>query len=259
MTTVCAACSDPLIVRVEPDDDDEDVEMGSGSSDSMAAEKLIPDDCHLRCGDHFHWDCLLQNFKSTSCPACGTDLASNSQNGQIQLLCDLNNEGGLQRDHDVLPALREESYLLAHPAERKARAFLEFCKTGDVPAIVEMLQPDDEDDEEEVEEETQWSSERLLRYQDPIGDGYTGLHVAIVAKSQEVVWLLLLLASNLDMRHFPAEVMQEAVTLGTERPSMNGVTDIRTIVDAHGRSAEQLAAEVGGPWQRWLGQGLLSP
>jgi len=257
----CKACSDPLVIRLSADSDDEDMDMqgGSSSAASHSADQTIPDDCHLHCGCHFHWDCLLENFKSTSCPGCGTDLATTLSSGQTQLLCDLHNEGGLQRDHDVLPALREESYVLAHPAERKPRAFLELCRNGDVPEIVELLQAEDDEDEDEDEEEvgTSWTAQDILRYQDPNGTGFSGLHAAVAGQSPEVAWLLLLLASQLDMQHFPAEVMQEAVALGVERPDMGGRQDIRSLRDSQGRSAEQLAAEVGGPWARWLGTGLL--
>jgi len=260
--TVCKACSDPLVLRLSADSDDEDTEMQGGSSSrapTHSADQTMPDDCHLHCGCHFHWDCLLENLKSTTCPACGTDLATTSPSGQTQLLCDLHNEGGLQKDHDVLPALREESYILAHPGERKPRAFLELCRNGDVPEIVELLRADDDEEDEEDEEEqtSPWNAQDILRYQDPNGTGFSGLHAAVVGQSPEVAWLLLLLASNLDMKHFPAEVMQEAVALGVEQPDMGGRQDIRSLRDAQGRSAEQLASEVGGPWTRWLGMGLL--
>ena len=247
--TVCKACSDPLVLRLSADSDDEDTEMQGGSSSrapTHSADQTMPDDCHLHCGCHFHWDCLLENFKSTSCPGCGTDLATTTSSGQTQLLCNLHNEGGLQRDHDVLPALREESYILAHPNERKPRAFLELCRNGDVPEIVELLQAEDEEDEDEEEESTSWTAQDILRYQDPNGTGFSGLHAAVAGQSPEVAWLLLLLASQLDIKHFPAEVMQEAVALGVERPDMGGRQDIRRLRDAQGRSAEQLAAEVVG-------------
>ena len=128
-------------------------------------------------------DCLLEAYHVTECPNCGKDIASVSQTGAQQVLCSLNNEGGLQTDLDLLPLLVEESYLKAYPEDRKCRAFLEFCREGDFKAIVGMLQDDEveEDDEDEDEDEDEEMGDddapnkdvgidRLLRYQDPIGE-----------------------------------------------------------------------------------------
>lgn len=48
MAGLCTACSEPLLVEIEPDSDVED------SKASMAAES-VPDDVELNCGCHFHW------------------------------------------------------------------------------------------------------------------------------------------------------------------------------------------------------------
>lgn len=174
-------------------------------------------------------------------------------------MCNLNNEGGLQENLDILPLLTEESYLKAYPEERKARAFLDFCREGDFKAIVGMLQNDDEDDEDD-EDESMQDGQRIdfLRYQDPVGDMRSGLHYAVEAGSREVVWLLLLVASNLDMMEFPALVFQEAGSMGIMRGDMEGKTDIRTLRDAQGRTAEQVAAEMDGIWHGWPGSGRLA-
>lgn len=204
------------------------------------------------CGCHFHWDCLLEAYQVTSCPNCQKELTTTSSEGVQQLLCHLNNEGGLQENLDILPLLTEESYLKVYPEDRKARAFLEFCREGDVQAIVGMLRPDSDDEDEED------NSVDFLWYQDPIGDMQSGLHAAVVGGSREVAWLLLLMASNLDLMQFPPEVFQEASALGIMRGDMDGKTDIRSMKDAQGRSAEELANEVGGVWHGWAGTGRLT-
>ena len=187
------------------------------------------------------------------CPNCHKTLTSTSNEGVEQLLCNLRNEGGFQENLDILPLLTEESYLKAYPEDRKKRAFLEFCREGDVPAIVGMLQPDsDEEDDAEPH------SIDFLWYQDPIGDMQSGLHAAVAGGSREVAWLLLLMASNLDQLAFPAEVYQEAATLGVMRGDMTGKTDIRSMRDSQGRTAEDLAQEVGGVWHGWAGTGRLA-
>lgn len=114
-----------------------------------------------------------------------------------------------------------------------------------------MLQPDSDDEEEEI----QITPQELLRYQDAIGDGRSGLHAAVAAQSQEVAWLLLLLASDLDLGQFPTEVLHEAEALQVQRGNVD--VDIRGLRDGEGRTAEDLAREIGGVWEGWLGLGRL--
>lgn len=198
----------------------------------------------------------MDAYTITECPNCAKNIASTSPAENQQILCDLNNEGGFQENLDILPLLTEESYLKAYPEERKCRAFLEFCREGDVQAIVELLNDnDDEDDEGSMQEGRKID---VLRYQDQIGDMQSGLHAAVMGGSREVAWLLLLLASELDLLEFPAGVFQEAEALGVMREESTGKVDIRSLRDAHGRTAEQLAAEVDGVWVGWPGTGRLA-
>ncbi|KAF2244988.1 hypothetical protein BU26DRAFT_90501 [Trematosphaeria pertusa] len=261
----CVACHKHLEVEIEPDEDD-DVQMGGSASGKAPAAppQTVPDDVHLNCGCHFHWDCLLEAYQITECPSCGKSIASTSPGGAQQVLCNLNNEGGLQEDLDILPLLTEESYLRAYPEERKCRAFLEFCREGDVRAIIGMLQDDsdDEDDDEDMAESElpgrKIGADELLRYQDPIGEMQSGLHAAVQAQSREIAWLLLLLASNLPLTEIPAEVFQEAETLGIMRGLTEDKTDIRNMKDANGKTAEDLAKVIGGVWTGWVGNGRLA-
>ena len=52
MSTECASCHNPLTVELEHEEDGGDVEM-QGSSEK--APDIVPDDCRLSCGCHFHW------------------------------------------------------------------------------------------------------------------------------------------------------------------------------------------------------------
>lgn len=186
----------------------------------------------------------------TQCPNCGVELLSQSQTtGQQQILCSLHNEGGVQEGLDILPLLMEEGYLKANPQERKCRAFLEFCREGDVMAVVNMLEPDEDEDEEPID---------VLRYQDSLGDMYSGLHAAVQGGSKEVAWLLLLLASRMPYDQFPKVVLQQAQGAGIERGNVDNQVDIRSMRDAEGRTAEQLAAQMGPIWADWLGTGRLA-
>ena len=130
-----------------------------------------------------------------------------------------------------------------------------------------MLQDDEVADEDEDEDEAMADSDqsgkelgidKLLRYQDPIGDMQSGLHAAVQAQSREVAWLLLLLASNLNLMEFPPLVFQEAEAMGIMRGLTEDKVDIRSLKDANGKTAEDLAAAIGGVWIGWTGNGRLA-
>ncbi|KAI9836865.1 MAG: hypothetical protein M1819_001030 [Sarea resinae] len=246
--SLCVVCQQPLVVSIQPDEEEEDFNIG-GSSASTAALTTVPDDVELTCGCHSHWQCLLDGWSSAECPNCSTPLISISPLGEQQVLCTLTNEGGVQESLDILPLLREEVYINAHPQERRSRAFLEFCREGDIEAIVDLLT-----DNEEEEEESQKIDP--LRYQDPIGNMSSALHVAILNKKVEVIWLLLLIASHLPMDRFPPEVFQAAEQYGITREDQSGKEDIRLLKDAEGRTAEMVAANIG--WYEWVGTGILA-
>ncbi|TID22299.1 Conidiophore development protein [Venturia nashicola] len=253
--TECVACELPLSLDIYDDEDEEDVEMGESSAGGPSiAANTVPDDVHLICGCHFHWQCLLDAYTVTECPKCSKPLTITSPTGTQVLLVQLHNEGGFQQDLDILPLLAEESYLKAYPEERKSRAFLEFCREGDVQAIIDMLRPDIDSDNDE--EEIEVSPQDLLKYQDAIGDGSSGLHAAVAAHSREVAWLLLLLASNLHPKEFPAEVLHEAEALQIQRGIVD--IDIRGLRNKEGKTAEDLAREIGGVWEGWVDVGRLS-
>lgn len=279
-TSVCAKCSKPLEVQIEPDSDDEiengeDTTMSGGGgggsggpSEAHHHQQTVPDDVQLSCGDHFHWECLLDTYELDKCPNCSRDISSSppgsssSSSASPQILVDLNNEGGWQRQIDIFPILKEESYLRAYPEERKCRAFLEFCREGDHRAIAEVLkscnEDGDDDDDEDMDEGPRKSADEILRYQDPIGNMESGLHAAAANGHREVAWMLLLLASNYSELEFPALVFQEAAALGVMREEQDGKVDIRSLRDAHGRTAEDVAREAGVVWNGWIGNGRLA-
>ncbi|KAF2835193.1 hypothetical protein M501DRAFT_471518 [Patellaria atrata CBS 101060] len=252
----CVACQKPLTLEIEQESEDEDMQMEGvvGSSSSAAQPNTVPDDIELGCGCHFHWQCLLDAYQTPTCPSCSTPLTSPSS---PKIPCTLHNEGGLQRNLDILPLLTEESYLRTHPEALKPRAFLTFCASNDVTSILHML----EDESSSTEDAIPLGSPArtaLLRSQDPLGDHRSGLHAAVQGGAREVVWLLLLLASELELSRFPQEVLLEADALGVQRESQEGLVDIRRLRDARGRSAEDLAVEVGGVWHGWAGTGRLT-
>ena len=271
-SSVCAKCSKPLEVEVQDDDfsDDEgDVSMSGGGNEPQT----VPDDVLLSCGDHFHWECLLESYEIETCPTCSKSITSGPTAGssssstagsEMRILVDLHNEGGLQQQIDIFPILKEESYLHAYPEERKCRAFLEFCREGDHRAIAELIkscsdQPDEDEDDEDENEGPSRTADEILRYQDTIGDMQSGLHAAAANGHREVAWLLLLLASDLPELEFPALVYQEAATLGVMREEQTGKVDIRSLKDAHGRTAEDVARLEGGiVWNGWIGNGRLA-
>ncbi|GAB7323463.1 hypothetical protein MBLNU13_g05912t1 [Cladosporium sp. NU13] len=262
--STCAKCHDPLTHEID-DSDTEDLQQPN----------TVPDDVELPCHDHFHWECLLDSYELSRCPACNTEITSHPASGgssdaqQPRILVNMNNEGGLQQNIDIFPILQEESYLRAYPEERKSRAFLEFCREGDHKAIVELLnsgEGDSDSDEEMADGENEnplsgpsKSPAEILRYQDPLGGMQSGLHAAAANGHREVAWLLLLLASELPQMEFPPLVFQEAAAMGIMREEQEGLTDIRSLRDANGRSAEDVAVQEGGVvWNGWIGNGRLS-
>jgi hypothetical protein len=270
-TPTCAKCALPLTHEIE-DSDNEDLQLNPAASPST-----VPDDVELPCHDHFHWECLLDAYEVSRCPACSADVtshpasgSSNDADSQPRILVNMNNEGGLQENIDIFPILQEESYLRAYPEERKCRAFLEFCREGDHKAIVDLLNSGDDDDSDDSDEEMEIddahanrenpmsgpskSPAEILRYQDPLGGMQSGLHAAAANGHREVAWLLLLLASEYPQIEFPPLVFQEAAAMGIMREDQDGLTDIRSLRDANGRSAEDVAAQEGGVvWNGWLG------
>jgi hypothetical protein len=191
--------------------------------------------------------CLLDAYEVTTCPNCRKDISQTSSEGRTEVLCDLENEGGLQSNLDILPILSEELYLKAYPEERKPRAFLEFCREGDIEAIVDLVKANDDDgdseDEDDMADSAPLDTAALLRYQDSVTGMRSALHFAVEHSKLEVVWLLLLLASTLAPEHFPAQVQQAAQDLGISRPEQTGKTDIRSLKDTDGKIAAELADE----------------
>lgn len=196
----------------------------------------------------------------SECPKCGTNLVSTSSFGEPELLCTLKNEGGLQENLDILSLLTEESYLKAYPEERKCRALLEFCEEGDVEAIVDLLEDEEDEDEEATTGEGAGRHIDVLRYQDPIGSLNSGLHVAILNERVNIAWLLLYLASSLPLDQFSQEALyaaQSSLSLGRE--DQTGKADIRSLKDGEGMTAEERAVTIGGVWNEWLQSGRLKP
>jgi hypothetical protein len=245
---LCSSCNEPLFIEVEPDSDIEE-----SSSKAAAQVQKVPDDVEPSCGCHYHWECFLDAYNITQCPNCNKDISSLSKDNTQQVLVTLRNEGGTERAYDILPTATEETYLRAYPEERKGHAYLEFCREGDIDAIIHLIKDEDEDEEEEAGENID-----ILRYRGTFeGIEGSGLHVAIRYQQQEVAWLLLALGSELEWSKFPATIMQAMQGLGLHKEDRKGRPDIRTLEDSEGRTPAALAQEIGGPWTEWLGEGRL--
>ena len=203
-------------------------------------------------------ECFLEAYTITECPNCAKAISSLSSSGTQQVLVNLRNEGGRQENYDILPAATEEAYLQAYPEERKGHAYLEFCREGDIDAIIHLIKDsrDDSDNGEDDEEEIV----DILRYRGTFeGIDGSGLHVAIRHNQQEVAWLLLALGSQLDWSKFSNVVLQAMQGLGLHKVDRNGEPDIRSLVDSEGRTAAALARQLGGVWEEWLRDDRLDP
>ncbi|KAI4204721.1 MAG: hypothetical protein LQ348_001249 [Seirophora lacunosa] len=244
----CKKCERPLTIMIDWDDEASDPDQAGASS-----ENEVPDSVELQYA-----------YEITRCPSCSKDVLNHAASGEERILCNVNNEGGLQEAFDILPILKEESFLKAFPEERKARALLEFCAEGDVGAILDLVKGgEDEDDDFSMDgsDNAEGAAKPIdvLRYQDPTGSMDTGLHVAIRNGQEEVVWLLLLLASSLELHRFPPDVIQAAETLGAVREDQVGKVDVRVLENAEHMTAVNLAQKLGGKWEAWIAAGRLKP
>jgi hypothetical protein len=86
----------------------------------------------------------------------------------------------------------------------------------------------------------------------------SALHVAIENGQQEVVWLLLWVASDLPDERFPTEAAYTADRMNAQRPSESNEEDIRSLRNEQGHNAEDLAKEMGGPWNALIQMGIFS-
>ncbi|KAI0393342.1 hypothetical protein F5Y17DRAFT_432915 [Xylariaceae sp. FL0594] len=264
---VCKVCEEPLVVEIEGEDDG-----------STGPPQTVPDDLQLSCGCHFHWQCLLDQSAevafSLRCPSCQSVLAESSAGSSsaassplppaagVSILSRYTNEGGVQENLDVAPAITEEAYLSAHPEARPALAFHVMCSEGDVDGIVDLLRDVDQsgggDDDEE--QHPRLSPAQIIRSQDPLSGMKSGLHLAIEQGQQEVVWLLLWLASPLRTEAFPAPLREIAQAVGLQRPPTTPADDIRAIRDGQGQTAQDIASNYcEGLWAAFLENNVLQP
>lgn len=139
-----------------------------------------------------------------------------------------------------------------------------MCSEGHVEGIVELCQEADteeEDDDDEEDDEPSVPAVRsaaLLRYQDPLNQMATGLHVAIANDQVHVAYLLLYLASHLPVNQFPPELLQFAAQIGRPEQAILENADIRSLQTAQGETAEVLALRKGGIWAQMAQRGLFS-
>jgi hypothetical protein len=215
--------------------------------------------------------CLLDESSkvalSLKCPSCQSAListppspsATNSPTSgrpqSPQILTRYTNEGGVQDNLDILPLIIEEAYLEANPSARPARALMHMCSQGDVGGIFELLQTVDEDHEDG--EQNSMSPADLLRYQDPLDGMKSALHLAVESGKQEIVWLLLWLASDLPDAKFPEEAIHVAESVHVSRQSTAGSVDIRSLRNAQGQTARTVANAIGESWVSLLQSGIL--
>ncbi|KAI0017471.1 hypothetical protein F4780DRAFT_594032 [Xylariomycetidae sp. FL0641] len=254
----CKVCDDPLVFEV----DDEEAADGE--------PQTVPDDLELSCGCHFHWQCLLDQSSeiaiSLKCPSCDSQIVANAAGPSVtnpfnpassgtSVLARYASEGGVQENFDILPAITEEAYLEANPEARPARAYHVMCAEGDVEGIVELLKAAERGDGEEP----RMSLPQLIRYQDPLANNKSALHVAVEKSQDEAAWLLLWIASPLRTGNFPGPAMQAAQAMGLNRPETPLSEDIRALQDSQGRTAEAVAAEMDGVWSILVQAGALTP
>ncbi|EJD49209.1 ankyrin [Auricularia subglabra TFB-10046 SS5] len=115
----CAICHEPLTIP---------------NQDGDEGPSTLLDDVELACGDHYHWQCILDH-NSSKCAACGTD--GLGRDGKF--LATVRNEGGVTEDFDLGAELAELQFLAEHPDIERAETFLTLVEQGDADAAEELL------------------------------------------------------------------------------------------------------------------------
>jgi hypothetical protein len=245
-SSLCVACNDPLEMLIHDSDSDSESNSQAGPSSSSASkQETVPDDLHLPCNCHFHWQCLLDASPhvatTLSCPNCNAPLASSTP---PQITATYTSEGGASEPLNLLPVVTEEAHLQSYPEERPARALHTMVAENDVEGIVELLR-----DAETAEERA-----ALVGYRDPLAGGRNALHVAVEAGRFDAFWLLLWVGSGLDRDMFSEEMRRTMGSIKMERGA--GGEDLRFMRDGEGRTAGEYAVEIGGEWERWVNAGV---
>ncbi|KAG6012628.1 hypothetical protein E4U43_007712 [Claviceps pusilla] len=253
--SLCKTCEEPLVIRLDDDADD---------GNPLEAE-TVTDDLKLRCGCHFHWECLMENASSVAaslkCPSCDRYLPTNTaessssnqsceSSGQASILAQYSNEGGIQEDLDIMDSLREEAYIQNHPETRPARAFHVMCSKGDIAGVIDLLQ-DLSGEGHDIGS--------IVRYQDPLDDMKSALHLSVEAQQVAMALTLLWLSSTMPAESFPDLFLRSAEEKGLGRLAVQPGDDIRGLRDYQGRTAETVAKQNPGPWSVLLEAGALSP
>ncbi|GJC85304.1 hypothetical protein ColLi_08142 [Colletotrichum liriopes] len=219
MAAVCKACEEPLVIVLEPESDDE--------GQTVDDPQNVPDDLELPCGCHFHWQCLLDQSQaiaiSLNCPSCQKYLPSNAQGPSV-----------------TNPFLHAPS----------GAAIL--TRYGDVQGVVDLLQDANEELAGDVAQLGQ-----LIRYQDPLAGGKSALHLALEKDQEEVVWLLLWIASPVPTDVFPVSARQAAEALQIVRLTNDNAEDIRALRTEAGQTAEDIARSKPARWGALVDAGIL--
>lgn len=198
---------------------------------------------------------------SLRCPICESYLPTNEagpsstnqfrgSTSKASILAQYSNEGGVQKDLDIMDSLTEEAYIQNHPEARPARAFHVMCSEGDITGMIDLLR-DVSDEGHEVG--------GIVRYQDPLAEMKSGLHLSVENYQEEVVWTLLWLSSAMSTESFPDLVRQTAENVGLGRLTVQPGEDIRGLRDYRGRTAETVAKQNPGVLSVLLEAGVLSP
>ncbi|KID66915.1 uncharacterized protein G6M90_00g070390 [Metarhizium brunneum] len=252
--SACKVCNEPLVLRLDDDADNDDTETA----------ETVPDDLELGCGCHFHWECLMEEAStvatSLKCPSCDIYLPRNqagaSSTTQFReasaaaILAQYSNEGGVQKDLDIMASITEEAYVQAHPEARPARAFHVMCAEGDIAGVIDLLRDASDQGAD---------AGSIIRYQDPLEGMKSGLHLAVENKQDEIVWTLLWLSSRISTDAFPPLVRQMAEGVGLGRINVDADGDVRCLRDSQGRVAETIAQQNPEVWSALLDGGVLSP
>ncbi|KAK9449520.1 uncharacterized protein V1518DRAFT_262335 [Limtongia smithiae] len=208
--SICALCNEPIWRPYEEDEEDseDDRDHDAMRDDNDVGERqLVPDDVVLDAcpvGHHFHWFCFLAHeAPPTYCPACnmqiipaasaGGSSSSSSAVPKPQLLATVTDDGGVTTGYDIYSALQDTRAYKSNPLLARRDAFFDACFSGDEPAVLRILSPQDDDDEAIPTTISTPSPElvsQLLQSRDD-DKGWTALFYAAVGGREGIVAFLL--------------------------------------------------------------------
>ena len=197
------------------------------------------------------------------CPKCKEVVSGVDLEGRPGHHCKTQNRSG-SRSSDILPRFPQLPGWRFEPRMLYCYVFMSLCRKGDVTGIARLLERVDANNAEgavifeKTDENSKWQVENILLYQHP-GLNLSSLHVAVMAGQEKVALLMLFLGSIRFLHTFPKDIQRLGLHI-RGNIQKGSTTDIRSLRDIRGSTAEDMARRSRETWcRKWVRSGLLKP